>query len=44
MQDPVPPIANKTAFFLTTGVASDVEGDLGEDGEGNARPNVDPCP
>ena len=34
----------QVAFFLTTGVASGVESDLGEDSSGTPRPNSNPCP
>ncbi len=39
------PVANgKAAFYLVTGVDGGVEGDLGQDGAGNPRPNDNPCP
>ncbi len=31
-------------FFLVSGTQSGVEGDLGEDGNGNPRRNANPCP
>ena len=32
------------AFYLVTGEAAGVEGDLGLDGSGDVRPNDNPCP
>ncbi len=42
--DPSPPASGKTAYFLVTGVDGGVEGDLGQDSSGGARPNANPCP
>ena len=38
------PPMGKTVFSLVTGVANGVEGSLGQDSEGNERPNGSPCP
>ena len=38
------PPTGKTGFSLVTGVAGGVEGSLGQDSEGNERPNGEPCP
>ena len=39
-----PPPAGEVAFFLVTGMASGIECSLGNDSEGNERPNDNPCP
>lgn len=38
------PTVGKTVFSLVTGLASGVEGTLGQDSQGVARPNGNPCP
>jgi hypothetical protein len=38
------PQPGKAAFYLVSGVASGVEGSLGTDSSGAARPNTNPCP
>ena len=42
--DAATPLAGMTAFYLVTGVTDDVEGDLGNDGNGIPRENDNPCP
>jgi hypothetical protein len=39
----MPPVG-KVVFSLVTGVTGGVEGSLGNDGDGNPRPNANPCP
>ena len=38
------PAPSGLAFFLVSGSAGGVEGDLGEDSSGTTRPNINPCP
>jgi len=44
LADPFTPASSQAAYYLVTGVASGVEGDLGSDSAGQARPNAHPCP
>lgn len=44
IDDPLPPQASSCAFFLVTGIASGVEGDLGHDAAGALRTHANPCP
>ena len=43
-QDVEIPEVGQTAFYLVTGVAGGIEGDLGADSTGAIRPNDNPCP
>ncbi len=38
------PLLGRAAFYLVTGFAGGVEGDLGQDSAGRTRPNTSPCP
>lgn len=42
--DSDPPAGGEAAYFLTTGNSGGVENGLGQDGDGNERPNHHPCP
>jgi N-acetylneuraminic acid mutarotase len=44
VDDPASIPAGAVKFALVTGVTGGVEGSLGTDGQGNTRPNTNPCP
>jgi hypothetical protein len=44
VEDVDSPPAGKVVFALITGITAGVEGGLGNDGEGQPRPNAQPCP
>ena len=44
VSDPVVPAMGAAAHYLATGVSGGVEGGLGTDSDGAARPNDNPCP
>ena len=44
VQDVDEPEVGQVAFYLVTGIAFGIEGDLGTDSEGTTRPNTNPCP
>ena len=44
VDDVAVPVSGAAAFYLVTGVAANVESDLGEDSDGLVRPNDNPCP
>ena len=44
LDDPVRPAPGQAAFYLVSGTAGLVEGDLGTNGDGATRSNVNPCP